>query len=81
MNGIDKLFMVMQSEGAKGNTPGLTLATMTAAKKCSISGIEFDADELLFSSHIVNSLQSGDTVVCYPISDDKYLILAKVVSG
>ena len=53
MNGMEKLINAMRKEGGRNNPPPLILGEMTAAKKCSIKGMEFSGDELYFAEHLL----------------------------
>lgn len=77
MDAYEKIIKTMRDEGNRNPAPVLQLATMTGSRSCKLGTMELDADDLL---SCVGNLKAGDRVVIYRISNDKYVILGKVVS-
>ena len=75
MNAYEKIIKTMRAEGNKNPAPVLQLATMTSERSCKLGTMELDADDLLFCVYA----EAGDRVVIYRISNDKYVVLGRVV--
>lgn len=81
MDGYERLLKIMRYEGAKKNPPVLTLGEMTGSRSCRIGFLELDADDLYIAEHLLKTAKKGDLVVTYRLSDQKYVILEKVVNA
>lgn len=79
MDGYEKILKVVRSQN-KINT-GMIMGKMLESNKCKVGSIELDDDDLLFNEQLVGKLKKGDTVLIYRLSDEKYVIIAKVVSA
>ena len=77
MDAYEKIIKTMRDEGNRNPAPVLQLATMTGSRSCKLGTMELDADDLLFCA---GNLKAGDKVVVYRISEEKYILIAKVVS-
>lgn len=77
MNGYEKIIKTMreQSESA----PSMKVGTMLSENTCVMGQITLDEDDLLVSSHLKEKLKKNDDVLLVRISEDTYVILAKVV--
>lgn len=76
MDAYEKIIKTMREEGRRNPSPVPQLATMTGARTCKLGTLDLDEDDLLFC---VNNLEAGDRVVVYRITNDKFVIIAKVV--
>ncbi len=76
MDAYEKLIKTMREEGNRNPSPVPKLATMTGSRSCKLGTMELEADDLLFC---VGNLKEGDRVVVCRISNDKYVVLGKVV--
>ena len=76
MDAYEKIIKTMREEGNRDPSPVPKLATMTGERSCKLGTLNLNEDDLLFC---VNNLEAGDKVVVYRITNDKYVIIAKVV--
>ena len=76
MDAYEKIIKTMREEGNRTPSPVPKLATMTGSRSCKLGTMDLDEDDLLFC---VRNLEVGDKVVVYRISNDKFVIIAKVV--
>ncbi len=79
MNGYEKLIKTIRAEANRDKKDVLQLGTMTAKKECTVGSIELDEDDLLVAEHLSGELAKGDTVLVARISEDKFIIIEKVV--
>lgn len=80
MDAYEKLIKTIRNEGNRSrDLYPIKLATMTAAKTCTIGTLELDEDDLLVSEHLVGKLKKGDSVILARVSSDKFVIIEKVV--
>lgn len=96
MNGYEKLLKIMQEEGMKNNPAKIVIGIMKSPTECEVAKNILDQDDFYVAEHLsmkknVNDkekqvekiqslLKAGDMVAVYRLSDEKYLILDKVVS-
>ena len=76
MDAYEKIIKTMREEGNRDPQPVPKLATMTGERTCKLGTLDLVEDDLLFC---VRNLEAGDKVVVYRITNDKYVIIAKVV--
>ena len=76
MDAYEKIIKTMREEGNRDPSPVPKLATMTGERSCKLGTLNLNEDDLLFC---VRNLEAGDKVVVYRITNDKYVIIAKVV--
>lgn len=75
-------------------TSKIKLAKMTGADTCKVGSMELGADDMLFNDRLQatakvegdtlvlnmrESVQSGDTVAVYQVSDSQFLVLGRMV--
>lgn len=96
MNGYEKLLKIMQEEGMKNNPAKIVIGIMKSPTECEVAKNILDQDDFYVAEHLsmkknVNDkekqvekiqslLKAGDMVAVYRLSDEKYLILDKVVN-
>lgn len=79
MNGYEKIVSMMRKAGSKDNPESVQIAYMTEEKECETeNGLELDEEDLIIAEH-VGTLKAGDEVALIRISEESYLIFAKVV--
>lgn len=78
MNGYEKMLKVMREQNQSVHTP--CIGVMTSDSECQLGTLLLDFDDLLISSALKGKLEKGDEVLLQKISDETYVILAKVVS-
>ena len=76
MDAYEKIIKTMREESKRDPQPVPKLATMTGERSCKLGTLNLNEDDLLFC---VRNLEAGDKVVVYRITNDKYVIIAKVV--
>lgn len=90
MNPYEEILKVIQKEGKKGNTESIHIGTMTGGTSCKIGELPLSGNDLLIAEHLrtgyqkdkntfIGPLKSGDKVAIYRISDEKYVILERLV--
>lgn len=87
MDGYSKMLMLFRNEGSKYNPPMLLLGEMTSSVDCVIGKLSLDEEDYYISEHLAtkegnkykSSLKAGDIVLLYPLNDEKYVIIEKVV--
>ena len=67
----------MQHQGKKGNNTGLQMA-MVVQDQVLCNELKLDPEDYYIADGLV--LNDGDMVLVYQISDDKYIIICKVVN-
>ena len=67
----------MQHQGKKGNNTGLQMATVVQDQVL-CNELKLDPEDYYIADGLV--LNDGDMVLVYQISDDKYIIICKVVN-
>lgn len=77
MDAYEKIIKTMREEGNRNPSPVPKLATMTGSRSCKLGTMELTEEDLLFC---VSNLKAGDRVVVYRISNEKFVIIAKVVN-
>lgn len=78
MNGYEKMLKVMREQNQSVHTS--CIGIMTSDSECQLGNLLLDADDLLISSVLKGKLEKGDEILLQKISDETYVILAKVVS-
>ena len=79
MNPYEEILEIMVEQGAKRNQKGLELAQMLSENSCKLRKLNVYKEDLLCASHLVGSLQKGDTVLLQRISEEKYVIVERVI--
>lgn len=67
----------MQDQGKKGNNTGLQMARVVQDQVL-CNELKLDPEDYYIADGLV--LNDGDMVLVYQISDDKYIIICKVVN-
>ena len=67
----------MQHQGKKGNNTGLQMASVVQDQVL-CNELKLDPEDYYIADGLV--LNDGDMVLVYQISDDKYIIICKVVN-
>lgn len=90
MNAYEEILSVMRGEGKKDNPAPIQIGVMTGAKSCKIGNLILSGGDLLIAEHLktgyqkdnltfIGPLKNGDQVAVYRISDERYLILERLV--
>lgn len=90
MNAYEEILEVMRGEGEKRNPASIQIGTMTGGTSCKIGDLPLSGSDLLMAEHLktgyqkdkntfIGPLKSGDQVAIYQISDEKYIILERLV--
>lgn len=79
MNPYEEMLKIMRGEGRKDNTAPIQLGIMNGAASCSIGKLKLSDNDLLMAEHLKGKLKKGDKVAVYRYSDERYLVLVKVV--
>lgn len=78
MDPYEKLIKTIRQEGERGNNKSpFKLVQMTSSNTLSIDGQEFDSEDLYFMSGL--ELKKDDYVLITQISDEKFVVIGKVV--
>lgn len=77
MNSYERLLKIMQYQGKKGNNTGLQMARVVQDQVL-CNELKLDPEDYYIADGLV--LNDGDMVLVYQISDDKYIIICKVVN-
>ena len=77
MNSYERLLKIMQRQGKKGNNTGLQMARVVQDQVL-CNELKLDPEDYYIADGLV--LNDGDMVLVYQISDDKYIIICKVVN-
>ena len=79
MNAYEKMLMIIREQGKKGNPDTLKMAEMASDSTVKTGTLILDEEDLLVDSNLKDKLEKGDTVLIQKVSEDTYVILAKVV--
>lgn len=79
MNGYERILEIMRNQGKKDNPPVLQLANVESEGIVKIGTLTLDEDDYV-KADTIKELTTGDTVLIYQISDNKYVIICKVVN-
>lgn len=77
MNGYEKIIKTMREQSK--SAPSMKVGTMLSETTCVMGQITLDEDDLMVSSHLKDKLKKNDDVLLVRISEDTYVIVAKVV--
>lgn len=78
MDPYEKLIKTIRQEGERGKRKSaMELAQMTSSNTLMLDGMELDSDDLYFMSGL--SLKKDDWVLITRISDEKFVVIGKVV--
>lgn len=78
MNGYEKIINTMRKEATKGAKPfPIKLGTMTSSATCALGQLELDSDDFYVADHL--ELEEDDLVIVAQVSDEKFVIMEKVV--
>lgn len=77
MDSYERLLKIMQHQGKKGNNTGLQMARVVQDQVL-CNELKLDPEDYYIADGLV--LNDGDMVLVYQISDDKYIIICKVVN-
>lgn len=77
MNGYEKIVTLMKS--VQSGSSSFVLGEMQSQTVCSIGKLELEQEDYLINADIKDTLEKGDTVLVHKFTDEKYIILAKVV--
>lgn len=75
----ERIVSTMREQGKLDNAY-LMLGEMQSETVCMKGKLELTADDLLISDTLKNRLCKGDLVLLYPMDEEKYIIIAKVVA-
>lgn len=79
MNGYEKIIKTIRDESNKvGNKSLLKIGIMKGKDKCMLGSLELDKDDLIINSSLKGELKKDDEVLICRISDEIYVIIAKV---
>ncbi len=62
----EKLINIIRMEGAKKNTPALTLGEMISKNQCQVGENILEADDLYIAEHLVNAYEVAITLDAVP---------------
>lgn len=90
MNAYEELLGVIQGESKKNSVALIQIGTMSSATSCSIGSLELSGNDLIVAEHLttgyslnettfISPLKKGDEVAIYRFSDEKYIILERLV--
>lgn len=79
MNSYERMLMIMREQGKKGNPDTPKMAEMASDSTVKTGTLILDEEDLLVDSHLKGKLEKGDAVLIQKVSEDTYVILAKVV--
>lgn len=79
MNAYEKMLMIMREQGKRENPDTLKMAEMASDSTVKTGSLFLDEEDLLVNSNLKGKLEKGDTVLIQKVSEDTYVILAKVV--
>ena len=79
MNVYEKMLMIIREQGKKGNPDTPKMAEMASDSTVKTGSLILDEEDLLVDSHLKDKLEKGDAVLIQKVSEDTYVILAKVV--
>ena len=77
MNSYERLLKIMQHQGKIGNNTGLQMARVVQDQVL-CNELKLDPEDYYIADGLV--INDGDMVLVYQISDDKYIIICKVVN-
>ncbi len=77
MNPYEKIIKTMREQGKKNSPEGIILAKMESAQSCIFGNDALQKEDLYIADGL--SLKKGDTVAMCQVSEERFLILAKVV--
>lgn len=77
MNGYEKLIQVMRKEAERNKNITMCIGEMTGRYTCKVKEMDLDADDLMIAAGL--ELEAGDEVLVTRVTEDKYIIIAKVV--
>lgn len=77
MNSYERLLRIMRHQGKKANNTGLQMARVVQDQVL-CNELKLDPEDYYIADGLV--LNDGDMVLAYQISDDKYIIICKVVN-
>lgn len=91
-NAYEDMIRMMQQQGAANNSAEVTTAVMTGAKSCKVGDLPLSGSDLLIAEHLrkkvalqgggyIEPLKKGDVVAITRLSEDKFAILERLVSG
>lgn len=80
MTAYEKLLKQMQNQ-AKKTLPCIPeIAEMLSENSVRVRNLVLKKEDLLCASHLTGKLTKGDTVLIQRISDEKYVIIERVIS-
>lgn len=79
MNAYEKMLMIMREQGKRENPDTPKMAEMASDSTVKMGSLFLDEEDLLVNSNLKGKLEKGDTVLIQKVSEDTYVILAKVV--
>lgn len=79
MNAYEKMLMIMREQGKRENPDTPKMAEMASDSTVKTGSLFLDEEDLLVNSNLKGKLEKGDTVLIQKVSEDTYVILAKVV--
>lgn len=78
MDAYEKILKTIREESAKGEKESpFHIVQMTSSSTLSIDGMELDGDDLYFMSGL--ELKKDDYVLITRISDERFVVIGKVV--
>lgn len=79
MNSYERMLMIMREQGKKGSPDTPKMAEMASDSTVKTGTLLLDEEDLLVDSNLKGKLEKGDAVLIQKVSEDTYVILAKVV--
>lgn len=90
MTGYEKIIRLMRENAIKSLPHDIEIATMTSETSCAKGDLVLERDDLLIAEHlltgylkpdesVVSPLKKGDKVIIKRLSDEKYVIIERVI--
>lgn len=81
MNPYEEILKVMRNEGRKDNNAPIQIGVMDGEDSLRMGKLKLSGKDLLMAEHLKGKLKKGDRVAVYRHSEERYLVLAKVVEA
>ncbi|MCI9428502.1 MAG: hypothetical protein HFI81_12360 [Eubacterium sp.] len=81
MNPYEEILKVMRNEGRKDNNAPIQIGVMDGEDSLRMGKLKLSGKDFLMAEHLKGKLKKGDMVAVYRHSEERYLVLAKVVEA
>lgn len=79
MTGYEKLLMIIRKQGERAQVNAPELAEMLSDCSLKIRELVLEKEDLLCADHLEGKLRKGDIVLIQRISEEKYVIIERVI--